>query len=136
MITVLISLRCAQMYGSYYYTIIPTPVQNSDTADHLPTFEEVCQLRCPTLQHIPAKFCPAFAHALPFSLQLVLEENSTEAWLKLCALPKSSTAPKSSRWVSSLQAFSCMPLTQKLAQKWSSPIGALRISIFFNSLIF
>ena len=67
---------------------VPKAAQNSDTAHHLPTFEEVCQLRCPTLRHIPAKSRPAFARALSISLQAVLQKNSTEAWLMLFSLPK------------------------------------------------
>eukprot|EP00731_Ephydatia_muelleri_P022329 Em0014g920a len=55
---------------------------------NLPSFADVCQLRCPTLQFVPKKAKPFFARALSSSLRSVLDENSEEAWLTLFMLPK------------------------------------------------
>ena len=55
---------------------------------NLPSFADVCQLRCPTLRFVPKKARPFFARALSSSLRSVLDENSEEAWLKLFMLPK------------------------------------------------
>ena len=54
----------------------------------LPTFADVCQLRCPTLRFVPKKARPSFARALSSTLWYVLAENSEEAWLKVFMLPK------------------------------------------------
>eukprot|EP00731_Ephydatia_muelleri_P000989 Em0001g989a len=54
----------------------------------LPTFEEVCHLNFPTLRFIPSKSRPAFAKALSSALRCVISENTEEAWLKFCILPK------------------------------------------------
>ena len=54
----------------------------------LPTFADVCQLRCPTLRFVPKKARPSFARALSSTLRFVLAENSEEAGLKLFMLPK------------------------------------------------
>ena len=67
---------------------VPPPIssaQNDDTQSapafvpDLPTFAEVCQLRCPTLRFVPKKARPSFARALSSTLRSVLDENSEEA---------------------------------------------------------
>ena len=60
----------------------------NDTNAQLPSFEEVCNLRCSTIQHIPAKARPAFAKTLSLTLQNILHTNNKIAWLKLFLLPK------------------------------------------------
>ena len=54
----------------------------------LPTWEEVCELQCPTIRYIPHKARPAVAHVLSDVLRSICFENSEEAWLKLFMLPK------------------------------------------------
>ena len=62
--------------------------------DNLPSFEEVCDLKCPTLRFVPHKSRAAFARALSSTLRSVINDNSEQAWLKLlmfskCVLPSS-----------------------------------------------
>ena len=76
---------------------VPPPISSAQNDDiqsapaivpDLPTFADVCQLRCPTLRFVPKKARPSFARALSSTLRSVLDENSEEAWLKLFMLPK------------------------------------------------
>lgn len=60
----------------------------NDSNVQLPSFQEVCNLRCITIQHIPAKSRPAFAKILSSTLQDILHTNDEIAWLKLFLLPK------------------------------------------------
>ena len=55
---------------------------------NLPSLEEVCQLRCPTLRFVPKKARPAFAKVLSAVLRSILSDNTAEAWLRLFMLPK------------------------------------------------
>ena len=59
--------------------------------DNLPSFEEVCDLKCPTLRFVPHKSRAAFARALSSTLRSVINDNSEQAWLKFskCVLPSS-----------------------------------------------
>ena len=41
----------------------------NDSNAPLPSFEEVCYVRCSTIQHIPAKSRPAFAKTLSSNVQ-------------------------------------------------------------------
>ncbi|KAL5490915.1 hypothetical protein EMCRGX_G016112 [Ephydatia muelleri] len=59
-----------------------------DSNAPLPSFEEVCSLRCATVHHIPQKARPAFARALSETLRAICQLNTEEAWLKLFMLPK------------------------------------------------
>ena len=59
-----------------------------DSNAPLPSFEEVCSLRCATVHHIPKKARPAFARALSETLRAICQLNTEEAWLKLFMLPK------------------------------------------------
>eukprot|EP00731_Ephydatia_muelleri_P012339 Em0006g1233a len=54
----------------------------------LPSWEEVCELQCPTIRYIPHKARPAVARVLSDVLRSICFENSEEAWLKLFMLPK------------------------------------------------
>ena len=54
----------------------------NDSNAQLLSFEEVCYLRCSTIQHIPAKSRPHL------TLQDVLHTNNEIAWLKLFLLLK------------------------------------------------
>ena len=58
------------------------------TTPNLPSLEEVCQLRCPTLRFVPKKARPAFAKVLSAVLRSILSDNTAEAWLRLFMLPK------------------------------------------------
>ena len=58
----------------------------NDSNIQLPSFEKVCNLRCSTIQHIPAKARPAFAKPLSSTLQDILHTNNEIAWLKLFCL--------------------------------------------------
>ena len=59
--------------------------------DNLPSFEEVCDLKCPTLRFVPRKSRAAFARALSSTLRSVINDNSEQAWLKFskCVLSSS-----------------------------------------------
>ena len=59
--------------------------------DNLPSFEELCDLKCPTLRFVPHKSRAAFARALSSTLRSVINDNSEQAWLKFskCVLPSS-----------------------------------------------
>eukprot|EP00731_Ephydatia_muelleri_P006120 Em0003g368a len=59
-----------------------------DSNAPLPSFEEVCSLRCATVHHIPQKARPAFARALSETLRAICQLNTEEVWLKLFMLPK------------------------------------------------
>ncbi|KAL5515630.1 hypothetical protein EMCRGX_G000825 [Ephydatia muelleri] len=59
-----------------------------DSNAPLPSFEEVCSLRCATVHHIPQKARPAFARALSETLSTICQLNTEEVWLKLFMLPK------------------------------------------------
>ncbi|KAL5497303.1 hypothetical protein EMCRGX_G013760 [Ephydatia muelleri] len=76
---------------------VPPPISSAENDDiqsapaivpDLPTFTDVCQLRCPTLRFVPKKARPSYARALSSTLRSVFDENSEEAWLKLFMLPK------------------------------------------------
>ena len=47
----------------------------------LSSFEEVCQLHCATVRHIPQKARPSFARVLSDTLRFICLMNSEEAWL-------------------------------------------------------
>ena len=64
------------------------PIPGSNYTSVLPTLEDVCQLPCYTLCHVPAKARPTFARILSEALQNALHENTKESWLKLLMLPK------------------------------------------------
>ena len=61
---------------------------SDDSNALLPSFEEVCSLRCATVHHIPQKARPAFARALSETLRAICQLNTEEVWLKLFMLPK------------------------------------------------
>ena len=48
----------------------------NDSNAQLPSFEKGCNLRCSTIQHIPAKSRPAFAKTLSSTLQDILHTNN------------------------------------------------------------
>ena len=54
----------------------------------LPTLQDICSLRCPTIRFIPSRARPSFARVLSAVLRDVVAENSIEAWTKLFMLPK------------------------------------------------
>ena len=80
----------------------------------LPSFEEVCELHCPTLRLIPSRARPAFARVLSASLRSVQSDNSKEAWLKLFMLPK-CVLPSSKRRGRNLKPTSI----ETLCRLWS-----------------
>ena len=98
-------------------SLFPSPFQRPGLHD-LPTFDQVCQLKHPTLWYIPAKARPAFARALSSSLRDVLQKNTEDAWLKHFMLSK------------------CVPpsLMQKGNHKPHMPIESLCNMWFSNDL--
>ena len=67
----------------------PIPGSNyTSLTSVLPTFEDVCQLPCYTLRHVPAKARSTFARILSAALRNALHEYTEESWLKLFMLPK------------------------------------------------
>ncbi|KAL5494248.1 hypothetical protein EMCRGX_G015539 [Ephydatia muelleri] len=73
--------------GSHHETASPAIDATISTGTTLPSFEDICHLRCPTLRLVPKKARPAFASALSTTLRSILNENSEDAWLKLFMLP-------------------------------------------------
>ena len=69
-------------------TIPSTVTPLLDTNFILPSFEDICKLRCSTIRHIPAKSRPAFALVLSATLRSALSTNDEVSWLKLFLLPK------------------------------------------------
>ncbi|KAL5500705.1 hypothetical protein EMCRGX_G012300 [Ephydatia muelleri] len=64
--------------------LVDSQVQPAD----LPSFEEICGLRCPTLRFIPHRAKPSFARVLSSVLFDIILQNSVTAWKKLFMLPK------------------------------------------------
>eukprot|EP00731_Ephydatia_muelleri_P001670 Em0001g1670a len=64
--------------------LVDSQVQPAD----LPSFEEICGLRCPTLRFIPHRAKPSFARVLSSVLYDIILQNSVTAWKKLFMLPK------------------------------------------------
>ena len=54
---------------------IPSSMSSAD----LPSLDEVCSLRCPTIQFVPNKPQPAFALVFSAALKAVIFENSVSA---------------------------------------------------------
>ena len=70
-------------------TTNPAIDATTSTGPTLPSFEDVCHLRCPALRFVPKKARrSAFTKALSTTLRSILTENSEEAWLKLLMRPK------------------------------------------------
>ena len=79
--------KCTASVSTTVYSI-PSSCQADPPVPNLPSFEEVCELNCPTLRFIPARFRPDFARILSSTLNSVILTNSVESWLKLFMLPK------------------------------------------------
>ena len=75
--------------------------------DNLPSFEELCDLKCPTLRFVPRKSRAAFARALSSTLRSLINDNSEQAWLKLLCFQSVSSPLLSARVVTLIQ----LPLT-------------------------
>ena len=87
--TNLISSSALLTHVSPSTTAGPVPAALSEpTTPNLPSLEEVCELKCPTLRFVPKKARPAFAKVLSTVLRSILSENTAEAWLRLLMLPK------------------------------------------------
>ncbi|KAL5505428.1 hypothetical protein EMCRGX_G006859 [Ephydatia muelleri] len=54
----------------------------------LPSLEDICSLKHPTIRFIPSSARPAFARALSSVLKEIVAVNSVAAWTKLLMLPK------------------------------------------------
>ena len=67
---------------------VPPPSDTSADLPSLPSLEEVCSLRCPTIRFVPNKAKPAVARVFSTALMAVIFENSVSAWLRLFMLPK------------------------------------------------
>ena len=68
-------------------TVLVLATPSEPTTPNLPSLEEVCQLKCPTLRFVPKKARPSFAKVLSSVLRSILSENSVKAWLRLFMLP-------------------------------------------------
>ena len=68
---------------------LETPLVDSQSQPvELPSFEDICSLRCPTMRFIPHRAKPSFARVLSSVLFDIILQNSVAAWKKLFMLPK------------------------------------------------
>ena len=68
---------------------LETPLVDSQSQPvELPSFEDICSLRCPTMRFIPHRAKPSFARILSSVLFDIILQNSVPAWKKLFMLPK------------------------------------------------
>ena len=68
---------------------LETPLVDSQSQPaELPSFEDICSLRCSTLRFIPHRSKPSFACVLSSVLFDIISQNSVAACKKLFMLPK------------------------------------------------
>ena len=68
------------------FNVVPSSIPNHQVT--LPSLEDICSLKHPTIRFIPSSAWPAFARALSSVLKEIVAVNSVAAWTKLLMLPK------------------------------------------------
>ena len=68
------------------FNVVPSSIPNHQVT--LPSLEDICSLKHPTIRFIPSSARPAFARALSSVLKEIVAVNSVAAWTKLLMLPK------------------------------------------------
>ena len=68
------------------FNVVPSSIPNHPVT--LPSLEDICSLKHPTIRFIPSSARPAFARALSSVLKEIVAVNSVAAWTKLLMLPK------------------------------------------------
>ena len=68
------------------FNVVPSSIPNHHVT--LPSLEDICSLKHPTIRFIPSSARPAFARALSSVLKEIVAVNSVAAWTKLLMLPK------------------------------------------------
>eukprot|EP00731_Ephydatia_muelleri_P014413 Em0008g133a len=68
------------------FNVVPSSIPNHQVT--LPSLEDICSLKHPTIRFIPSSARPAFARVLSSVLKEIVAVNSVAAWTKLLMLPK------------------------------------------------
>ena len=69
------------------------PATDDQMNDDMPTLDEVCRNRCPTLKRVPRAARHAWGRALTRCMAKGVAENSVSAWTELLMLPKATLLP-------------------------------------------
>eukprot|EP00731_Ephydatia_muelleri_P024321 Em0016g592a len=88
----------------------------------LPSLEDICSLKHPTIRFIPSSARPAFARALSSVLKEIVAVNSVAAWTKLlmlpnCVLPTSKRGGRHNKPIS-IDILCDMGLKGNLCELW------------------
>ena len=77
--------KCSAQHSTILAPVLD--VSSGQCSSELPSLDEVCSLRCPTIHFVPNKARQAFAQAFSAVLMAVISENTVTTWLKLSCFP-------------------------------------------------
>ena len=81
------SVACGGQNGqTNIFNVVSSSIPNHQVT--LPSLEDICSLKHPTIRFIPSSARPAFARVLSSVLKEIVAVNSVAAWTKLLMLPK------------------------------------------------